>query len=270
MKISFLIRSILYGETIENKMLTAKLLEFDQLGFKLPDYPARERSIAFSKKQLRFPRGNFHEKKRAAMALHSFANHELLAIEMMAGALLILPQNTEEDKRIKIGIFHSLKDEQKHFKLYTNRLNELGYKFGDFPVNEFFWRFMSKIKDAESYFSVMSMTFEAANLDFAKYFEEEFRKIGDVKTADILLEVYRDEISHVALGVSYLNKWRENENLWDYYLSHLPFPLTPARAKGQIFNHESRIQSKMDEEFIKKIRDYRDDYKVTQRKQWKA
>jgi len=67
------------------------------------------------------------------------------AIEMMAAAILIYPHSTEEDVRFKKGIVTALKDEQKHLSLYIKRMNELGYEFGDFPLNDFFWRQLEKV-----------------------------------------------------------------------------------------------------------------------------
>lgn len=269
MKLSKFTYKILFGGTLADKLIDAKSLEFDEIDFSVPKRAARAKSIEFADKQMKFPKGNFHEDKRKAMALNSFANHELLAVELMAAALVKLPHNTEEEKRVKIGIFHSLKDEQRHFKLYRERMNELGFEFGDFPLNEFFWKFIDQIKNAQTYFSVMALTFEAANLDFAQYFEEQFRAVGDDKTADILKEVYNDELSHVALGVNHLNRWREDKSLWQYYVSNLPFPLTPARSKGQKVNIESRYATKMDQDFVKQLLAYQDDYNVTTRRHWR-
>src|SRR5690606_10733820 len=167
----------------------------------LPSLPGRRGVLQFSEQKMKFPKSQrLNENEKKAMALHSFANHELLAIEMMAAAILVSPHKTDDDIKIKKGIFTALKDEQKHFKLYVNRLNELGFEFGDFPLNDFFWRQMPSIKSMGEYFAVMALTFEAANLDFAQYYKNVFLSFDDHKTAKILDIVLEDEISHVALG----------------------------------------------------------------------
>ncbi|MCT4642835.1 MAG: ferritin-like domain-containing protein [Bacteriovoracaceae bacterium] len=269
MKLSILTDLILKGDSLEDKLIEFKEVQFDSFEAYIPRLPARKSSIKFSQKQLRFPRGHFSEDNKKAIALHSFANHELLAIEMMATALRYFPHNTEDQKKAKYGIIHSLKDEQKHLKLYIERLNELGYEFGDFPLNGFFWQMMEKLTTFEKYFSVMSLTFEAANLDFAHHFEKVFRQVEDFKTADILKEVYNDEISHVALGANFLSRWKEDKTLWQYYVDSLPFPITPARSKGKIFDRPSRIAARLPENFINNVEKYQDDFKVTNRKEWK-
>lgn len=262
---------ILLGENLEDKELQVDSVTFNNplKTFELPKRPGRNAKIQMTHKNAKFPKGHFHLDDKKAMALHSFANHELLAIEMMAAALLIYPGETKEQVQFKKGILGTLKDEQKHFRLYVDRLNELGYEFGDFDLNDYFWNQMPYLKTPSQYMSVMALTFEAANLDFAHFYQEEFKKVDDTKTADILGVVLKDEISHVALGVSYLNRWKDSKSLQEYYLANLPGNLTPARSKGKVFLNRLRKQAKMDDEFIAWIQNYQDDFAITNRKEWK-
>lgn len=257
---------ILLGLNLDDKYFSAPIEWTLWKEFSLPILPGRSGKINFSDEQIKFPKApslNILEKK--AIALHSFANHELLAIEMMAAAILIYPHETEEDLRFKRGIVSALKDEQKHLSLYIGRLNELGYEFGDFPLNDFFWRQMPKLKTPAQYTAVMAMTFEAANLDFAQYYSKIFRSFGDHKTADILDIVLEDEISHVAFGAHWMKRWREDKELWDYYLKSLPFPLTPARSKGIGFDPKIHERAMNDEIFSHKLDLYEDDFNITKR-----
>lgn len=260
-------RSILEGGSLSDKLSLENFNWDDWSEYELPSYPHRNEKIKFSTEQLKFPKKDslrLDEKK--ALALHSFANHELLAIEMMAAAILFFPHKTEEDLKIKKGIFSSLKDEQKHFKLYVNRLNDLGFEFGDFPLNDFFWRQMPSIKNMSQYFSVMALTFEAANLDFAQYYRNIFSSFDDHKTAKILEVVLEDEISHVALGSFWLKKWRNDKSLWEYYLSSLPWPLTPARSKGIGYDPVLHAKAMNDDEFVQNLSHYEDPFRITKRK----
>lgn len=268
MKLSDFSNHILFGSDLESKLFSIDHLEFDEFPFEVPKSPARSGNIKFSKKNAKFPKGNLFEREKKAMALHSFANHELLAVEMMACALALYPHNTDELKRFKLGVLSSLKDEQKHFQLYITELNKLGYEFGDFEINKFFWQQMAKLKTPSQYLATMALTFEAANLDFAFYFEKIFRDMEDHETADILQVVLKDEISHVGFGVQYLKKWRSDKSLWDYYCDQLPFPVTPARSKGKVFRAPERLKAKMPKDFVEMVSNYRDDFKITQRKEW--
>lgn len=259
-------KRILLGETLSDK-LTQESFEWDEWReFHLPKIPGRAGRLSFSDQQIKFPKSaRLKEDDKKAIALHSFANHELLAIEMMAAALLIYPHETDEDLRFKKGIITALKDEQKHLGLYIGRLNELGYEFGDFPLNDFFWRQMEKLKTPSQYAAVMALTFEAANLDFAQYYEKIFRDFGDEKTADILKVVLDDELTHVAFGAHWLKRWREDKRLWDYYQESLPWPLTPARSRGIGFDPKIHSRAMGDEDFITELIHFDDDFKITKR-----
>jgi uncharacterized ferritin-like protein (DUF455 family) len=259
-------KTILLGTTLEEKFFNVPFEWTEYQDFSLPELPGREGRIAFSGRTIKFPKApNLNQKQNVAIALHSFANHELLAIEMMAAAILVYPHHTEDDIRFKKGILSALKDEQKHLGLYIGRLNELGYQFGDYPLNDFFWKQMPKLKTASQYTAVMSLTFEAANLDFAQYYAKVFRDYGDVKTADILDMVLEDEISHVAFGSHWMKRWREDKELWDYYLSCLPPPLTPARSKGIAFDTVIHDKAMNDAQFTRALDLYEDDFLITKR-----
>lgn len=259
-------KQILQGETMEDKFLTANIEWTEWKPFELPAHPGRGGKIKFSDEKLRFPKApSLKEDKNKAIALHSFANHELLAIEMMAAAILIYPHHNEDDLRFKRGVLTALREEQKHLSLYIERLNEFGYEFGDFPLNDFFWEQMVKLKTPSQYAAVMAMTFEAANLDFAQYYAKIFRQMGDEKTAAILDIVLEDEIGHVAFGSHWMKKWSGNINLWDYYLNSLPWPLTPARSKGIGFDPRLRDKAINDKSFVSSLSSYSDDFQITKR-----
>src|SRR5258705_174597 len=57
----------------------------------------------------------------------------------------------------------------------------------------------------------LSLTFEQANLDFARHFSRGFAKVGDAATAKLLDRIHRDEIAHVAHGLKWFRKWKNPE-----------------------------------------------------------
>jgi uncharacterized ferritin-like protein (DUF455 family) len=259
-------REILLGERLEQKLINVPIEWDSWREFSLPSSPGRKDKLSFSETQMKFPKAiQLNETDKKALALHSFANHELLAMEMMAAALLIYPHKTEEDLRFKKGIVTALKDEQKHLQLYIRRMNELGYEFGDFPLNDFFWRQMEKLTTPSQYLSVMALTFESANLDFAQFYRDLFKKFGDDRTAEIMDIVLEDEISHVAFGAHWMKNWKSDKTLWDYYRSSLPWPVTPARSKGIEFDRDLHLKAVSDSDFVENLSNYNDDFKVTRR-----
>jgi len=197
--------------------------------------------------------------------LHAFANHELLALELMCRSLVILP-NTEELKDFKQDIVETIHDEQRHLQLYIKRINELGYEFGDFGINDFFWKHGVKVQTPAQYCSFMSLTFEMANLDFSHFYEQKFREVEDDNSTKIMREVFRDEIKHVKVGVDHLELWRENNTLWDYYATNLIFPLTPARSRGINYQEKFRRTVGLNEDFISNVSEFEDGFDITKRR----
>jgi len=272
MNLNQLCEKILLGTELQDKTFTFDLKFTDEFWIGSTtlniEKPGRSKRLTFSEIQDKFPRAqSLKVDNMRGKALHFFANHELLALEIMAYVLLKLPHKTHEEKRIKIGILQTLSEEQKHFKLYLARMNELGVEFGDFYLNQFFWAQTKDINSFDEYFAIMALTFENANLDFSSYYRDLFKEVGDQKSANIMQVVYDDEIGHVALGRNYLAK-KSSPDLWDYYLKLLPEKLTPARAKGIAFDRTAREKAGFDTAFITKLENYKDEYRVTKRRQW--
>jgi uncharacterized ferritin-like protein (DUF455 family) len=264
-------QNLLMGTGLDDKLIQEKNLEVSFENpiprFLMPEVPGRIAKLQFDNKQIKFPkRGSFHQVDRRALALHFFANHELLAIEMMAAALLKFPDVTEEDLLLKKGLIKTIADEQKHLKLYLNRMKEFGLELGDFPLNDFFWRQAGRLKTPVNFYALVALTFESANLDFAIYYETCFKEVDDFESAKIMKIIFEDEISHVALGAKWLNQWRGEKKLWEYFFENLPFPITPARSKGVNFNRDARVRAGLDNEFIDTLEKYYDPFGITNRR----
>ena len=188
--------------------------------------------------------------------LHFFANHELLAMELMALVLLKFPKAPTPYRQ---GVVRIIQEEQNHLKLYISRMRELGIDFGDFPVNDYFWNCMKDVRSPLDFTVQMSLTFEQANLDFSLFYLNEVSRVGDEATAAILDRVFREEIGHVKHGLVWFNRWRpdrESQSDWQEYQNLLPYPLNPQRAKGTTFSEEARRQAGLSETFIQELKIY--------------
>lgn len=256
--------TILFGTTIDNKLAgpsAAGAFTDDQPGEALagpPEVPGRPAQLAFDRRQDHA--AQFESARRPAklnepigrgLVLHYFANHELLALEVMALALLRFP---DAPKSFRAGIARTMLEEQEHLRLYIARMKHLGVAFGDLPVNSFFWRTMKDISSPAEYSAAMSLTFEQANLDFALHYERIFREVGDPETADLMRRIHDDEVRHVEHGVKWLGRFEVGKDLWSSYLDHLQFPLTPSRAKGPVFDEEGRKRAGLNEDFISELK----------------
>lgn len=263
--------SILFGNTIQSKTIIYKNAYWnhneDEKNLNLNfSKPGRPQNLHFTDKKIKFPKDHeFKNESSRAKAIHFFANHELLAIEVMAKMLLILP-NDEHSQSYKEEIWKTLQDEQKHLWLYKTHIEKLGFYMGAFPVNDYFWKAFKDVIDFKSYFSLMALTFETANLDFASFYSNLFLKIGDFEGKLILDKIYNDEVFHVKLGIKYFNDVYSQKSLWNNYVESLPWPLTPARSRGIHYQRNHRINAGYSNEFIDELESFNDNFKITDRK----
>ena len=183
--------------------------------------------------------------------LHFFANHELLATELMALALLRFPDAPPAFRR---GVLHTLREEQEHVRLYLDRMKACGIRFGELPVSGYFWRSVAPMRQPMDFVTGLSLTFEQANLDFARVFSRGFAEAGDLETAALLQRILHDEIGHVAHGLKWFRQWKDpSSSDWDAFCGSLRFPLSPQRAKGVEFNLEARRAAGLEPEFIAQL-----------------
>lgn len=245
---------VLFATTLEEKLQSPADVTDDSPGPPVltPSAPGRPAELRFK------PRGSgkadfpgVHRLEREderGRLLHFFANHELLATELMALALLRFPDAPAAFRR---GLYQTLKDEQMHTRLYLARMEKSGIHLGDLPVSGYFWRSVASMDSPLDYVTRLSLTFEQANLDFCRHFAEKFQTIGDSETAQLLGRIYRDEIGHVAYGLKWFRRWKNpGESDWDAFCRQLKFPLSPQRAKGLTLNIEGRRAAGLDAEFV--------------------
>ena len=263
MKLEEFANLILFGTRLADKLISVELEspnEADEAPgatpspIEIPTFPGRAPRLAKPGKAI-FPSiYKLHDPIERAKVLHFFANHELLALELMALALLRFPKAPPSFRR---GIGRIMQEEQSHLRLYISRMAELGIEFGDLPVNDYFWNCMKGMRSPLDFTVQMSLTFEQANLDFSLFFMNAIQKTGDTATTAILERVFREEIGHVKHGLIWFNRWRSlPESEWDAYVKLLPLPLTPQRAKGFEFCADARRQAGFTENFIRELHIY--------------
>ncbi len=250
-------QQLLYGDDLADKLIHPASFEDETPGHALieaPRAPGRPRNLKFETNKAKKHGYRLKQLERAenrAHLLHHLANHELLAIELMALTLLRFPDAPASFRR---SIAASILEEQKHLRLYRSRMRKLGYDFGDLPVNDFFWKHLRDMQSPADYAVRMGLTFEQANLDYASHYREAFAKIGDRATAAVLEIVLQDEIGHVKNGVVWFDRLRKGEaSQWHAYCDALPENLSPVRARGLGYNAEARRLAGISAEFIRKL-----------------
>ena len=235
-------QTILGGLTLEEKLFCPeKLTDHDPgsaIFWKEPSRPAHLKFQKFSKHEKLPPFHEHHDPYKRAVCLHRFAGHELLAVELMAYALLAFPFLP---KHFRKGLANTLIEEQEHVRVYQAELLRRGVAFGDHPLNGRFWMLTPYLKTPLEYLSAVHLTLEMANLDFAPHYGSSFERYGDEDASHLMKKIFQDELSHVGFGYHWLCKLKTKElPSWEAYLHSLPPILPLKRAKGFIFNKESR------------------------------
>lgn len=248
---------VLMSTSLEEKLTPASELTDHIPGpaLETPGMPGRPTDLRLKSGGVRadFPsEAQLIDEEQRGILLHFFANHELLATELMALVLLKFPDAPAEFRR---GIVHTLHEEQQHTKWYLCRMKECGIRFGDFSLNRFFWDSIAPMETPLDYVTRLSLTFEQANLDYARHYSGLMRQAGDEKTARILSKIYQDEIAHVGYGLKWFRRWKDAKaSDWEAYKSQLHFPLSPARGRGNApFNAEGRRRAGLTDVFIREI-----------------
>lgn len=248
---------VLFATTLEEKLQPPPLITDERPGPALatPSAPGRPVELQFKAAGAardQFPgTKNLEQERERGQLLHFFANHELLATELMALVLLKFP---DAPAAFRNGVLRTLQDEQEHTRLYLRRMQSCGIHFGELPVSGYFWRSVAPMENPLDYVSSLCLTFEQANLDFARHFSKVFAQVGDHATAELLQRIYRDEISHVAYGLKWFRRWKNpDESDWEAFCRQLKFPLSPQRAKGITLNVAGRRAAGFDPQFIAEL-----------------
>jgi len=255
MEATDLAKLILSSDSLDDKLSTPSIItDLRPAQQVFWQEPARSPNMKFSKKSKKdkLPKNFLDLDEHRAICLHRFAGHELLAVEIMAYALLAFP---DAPKTFRKGLITTLLEEQEHVRLYQHELKRFNLQLGELPLYKHFWKLTPYMKTISEYVSIMSLTLELANLDFAPYYGSLFEKAGDFESSNLMKRIYTDEIKHVAFGYGWLKKLQNKELLpHQEWLKNLPDLVEPRRARGPIFNAEGRKKAGLHFEFIEHLK----------------
>ena len=234
---------ILSADRIEDKLFDPSV--FSDLNPGPPLFwkePTRPPGMGFSRHTRKNdklpPFHDHHNPEKRAICLHIFAGHELLAVEIMAFALLAFP---DAPRPFRMGLANTLREEQGHVKLYMAQMNRLGLNFGDLPLFKHFWKQTEYLTSPIDYVSMMSLTFEMANLDFAPHYGASFKRNGDLEAYELMKQILTDEISHVRFGMRWIQKLKStDQDAFTLYQESITPHLPIKRARGFVFQEEPR------------------------------
>ena len=219
--------------------------------------PVRSADIQMSAGGARLPKlSELGDPSARSRCLRRFAHHELMAVELFAWALLRWPDAPNGLRRAWLD---TLRDEQRHTRLYLDRLRAHGEALGEEPLSDYFWKHVGGIGASHrgplAFVCAMGLTLEQANLDFTARYARAFHAVGDPESARVLDQVHRDELAHVGSAARWLRRLcRPGESEIDAYRAAVPFPFGPARAKGRPFDAEARRRAGLSDALIEWVR----------------
>jgi len=169
---------------------TAMVLE-DCLQPGRPVRPLLVEPKALAKRSLSKPEG------RAAL-LHAIAHIEFNAINLACDAVQRFTNMPAEFYRDWASV---AVDEARHFGLLQDRLNALGYRYGDFDAHDGLWEMAERTRHScLERMALVPRLLEARGLDVTPGMIEKLRQAGDVESIAILEVILFEEIRHVAIG----------------------------------------------------------------------
>lgn len=249
---------IVASSSLEDKLYTPDTITYHPFSPISIDEPVRSSQMSFQKRSKKEKLPKIHEldqESNRAVCLHRFCGHELLAVEIMANAILSFPDAPVSFLKT---VVHTLKEEQEHVRLYMELLHSMGLDFGSLPLYKHFWSHVKYLHEPINYVSMMNLTFEMANLDFAPMYGQAFFQYGDVKAGELMARVFKDEIRHVRSGWQWLNKFKaKDQDAWQAWNASLTPICHPRRAKGPQFHDEGRLKAGISPAWIDQLKEIR-------------
>ncbi|KAF4354347.1 uncharacterized protein LOC115701060 [Cannabis sativa] len=140
-----------------------------------------------------------------AYMLHNLAHVELNAIDLAWDTVVRFSLFSET---LEEGFFadfaHVADDESRHFAWCSQRLAELGYKYGDMPAHNLLWRECEKTSDnVAARLAAIPLVQEARGLDAGPRLVQRLVGFGDLRTSNIVAKIADEEVAHVAVGVDW-------------------------------------------------------------------
>ncbi len=105
-------------------------------------------------------------------------------------------------------------EEAYHFSILRQRLQALGYDYGDFPAHAGLWDMAERTTDdVLARMALVPRLLEARGLDATPPIQKKLIQSGDHETAALLDIILQDEIGHVGLGDSWFRQLCEARSL---------------------------------------------------------
>ncbi|MGV6808494.1 MAG: ferritin-like domain-containing protein [bacterium] len=192
-----------------------------------------------------------HEAGRAAL-IHAVAHIEFNAINLALDAVYRFREMPDDyyGDWLKVAA-----EEAEHHALLAQRLQTLGYAYGDLPAHNGLWEMAVKTDfDVMVRMALVPRVLEARGLDVTPNMMERLQAVGDEEAVKILQIILRDEIGHVAIGSRWFHYCCEQRGLAPTETFR---DLLQQYMKGELrgpFYIDARLQAGFSEEELRELR----------------
>jgi uncharacterized ferritin-like protein (DUF455 family) len=149
------------------------------------------------------PARHLGQKQGKGAFIHAITHIEFNAINLALDAIYRFRQMPLDyySDWLKIAV-----EEARHFFLLSDRLNDLGFQYGDFDAHNGLWE-MALLTEHSlmERMALVPRLLEARGLDVAPKMIHRLKSLGDTKTVAILALILREEIGHVSTGTQWYN-----------------------------------------------------------------
>jgi uncharacterized ferritin-like protein (DUF455 family) len=144
------------------------------------------------------PRYTMTTQKGRAALIHSLAHIELNAVNLALDALWRFARMPALYYQQWLSV---AADEARHFTLLNTHLTGMGYAYGDFQAHDGLWDMAQRTKaDVLARMALVPRTLEARGLDASPQVRNKLLSVQDLRGAEILSIILKDEVGHVAIG----------------------------------------------------------------------
>lgn len=156
-------------------------------------------------------RRNMATAEGRAIMVHALAHIEMNAINLAADIMWRFPGMPE---RFYNDWARVCREEAYHFGLLQQHLEGLGYRYGDFAAHDSLWEMAFKTRhDLLARLALVPRTMEARGLDASPGLIAKMKQVQDLQIVGILEIIFRDEITHVAIGNFWFNYLCQQQDL---------------------------------------------------------
>lgn len=150
------------------------------------------------------------EEGRIAL-IHAIAHIEFNAINLALDAMYRFQKMPLEYYKDWMQVAF---EEAQHFTMLSERLQDLGFGYGDFDAHNGLWEMAMKTQDSViARMALVPRVLEARGLDVTPGMIKRLQGHGDNATVEILKIIFEQEIGHVAIGSRWFNYACELENV---------------------------------------------------------